>query len=74
MKDIFVFSEFAHDPNKKGCLKYNIKTIKWTHIVNWNSYRRNAACTIFEGKIVVSGGGDYNYGRTVEAYDYYEDS
>ena len=31
--------------------------------------RKCAACTVFEGKIVVSGGVDFN---SVESYDYYE--
>ena len=34
------------------------------------NHRRDAGCTVFEGKIVVSGG-FYNL-KSVEAYDYYE--
>ena len=35
-----------------------------------NASRYYAACTLFEGKIVVTGGCFYSY--SVEAYDYYE--
>ena len=36
-------------------------------------YRDFAACTAFEGKIVVTGGTDKRYKlNSVEAYDYYE--
>ena len=36
-------------------------------------YRDFAACTVFEGKIVVTGGTDNRYKlNSVEAYDYYE--
>ena len=34
-----------------------------------NDYRYDAACAVFEGKIVVSGGEDL---KSVESYDYYE--
>ena len=39
-----------------------------------NERRYNAACTVFDGKIVVSGGEqDWGILKSVEAYDYYED-
>ena len=40
-----------------------------------NNARSNAACTIFEGKLVVSGGCNNNNDRvlkSVEAYDHHE--
>ena len=73
-KDLIVFSKSLR--KRKHCLKYNIKTLQWTYISDWNSYREYAACTIFEGKIIVSGGRTVDAmqskTRTVESYDYYE--
>ena len=38
-----------------------------------NEQREDAACTVFEGKIVVSGGCNGNHLNTVEAYDHVVD-
>ena len=70
MKYLFVYIESLDKYNATYCLMYNIKTLQWTYIANWNSYREQAACVIFEGKIVVSGGNTC----TVESYDYYGDN
>ena len=70
MKYLFVYVESLDKYNATYCLMYNIKTLQWTYIANWNSYREQAACVIFEGKIVVSGGNTC----TVESYDYYGDN
>ena len=51
-----------------SCLVYNIKNAKWSQIPDMNTKREHVACTVFEGKIVVSSG----YLKSVEAYDYYE--
>ena len=53
------------------CLQYenNMKKKKWTKIADIIEYRYNAACTVFGGKIVVTGG---KFTNSVEAYDYYE--
>ena len=52
------------------CLKYDTTTNEWSCISEMNIARAYAACTVFEGKIVVSGG-LYNL-KSVEAYDYHE--
>ena len=41
----------------------------WTKIADMNEHRKCAACTVYEGKIVVTGGIRL---KLVEAYDYYE--
>ena len=41
----------------------------WTKIADMNEHRKGAACTVYEGKFVVSGS---FYLKSVEAYDYYE--
>ena len=50
------------------CIVYNDKDDKWSQIADLNEERIAAAFTVFEGKIVVSGG----FQSSVEAYDYYE--
>ena len=71
MKYIFVFTRSRRIVSRNYCLMYNIKSKQWTYIADTNSYRCFAACTIFEGQIVVSGGLSI---KTVEAYDYHEDT
>ena len=67
-KNIYVM---RHD---ELCFVYNFETNKLIRIADMIESRRYAACTVFEGKIVVTGG--YNssefYLKSVEAYDYYE--
>ena len=57
------------------CLKYDVKRNKWSSIVNMNEEKDNFACTVFDGKIVISGGFNswYGYLKSVEAYDHHED-
>ena len=52
------------------CLKYDTKNSQWSCIAEMKFPRKDAACSVFEGKIVVSGG--FNNLKSVEAYDYYE--
>ena len=47
---------------------YNLKADKSFQLADTKEERYFAACTVFEGKIVVTGG----YSKSVEAYDYYE--
>ena len=72
--------------NDKCCVFYNKQNDKWTYTAAMMETRRDAACTVFQGKIVFSGGftevSDENiYGdlmaifdtlRSVEEYDYHE--
>ena len=51
---------------------YNLKKEKWTQLADTKQKRHNAACTVFEGKIVVTGGKYYRTLKSVEAYDHYE--
>ena len=55
------------------CFVYNLKNKTWTELAKMMKHRQLAACSVFEGKIVVTGGyDDYNSFKSVEAYDYYE--
>ena len=47
---------------------------KWTPLASTKQNNYHAACTVFEGKIVVIGGKNkLSLSKYVEAYDYYED-
>ena len=52
---------------------YNFKNDHWIEKAQMKQNRDFAACTVFEGKIVVTGGTDNWYKlNSVEAYDHYE--
>ena len=77
MKNIYVFGGYLLDKIwcYKSCYKYDTKKSKWIFIASMNDCRQNAACTVFKGKIVLTGGYDgVNRVKlsSVEAYDYYE--
>ena len=67
-----------------SCTFYDKKSDNWSSIANMMEGRGNASCTVFEGKIVVSGGfkeeevddgiltGHEVCLKSIEAYDYYE--
>ena len=71
MKCLYVFGGYSGD-FLRSCLKYDTKTSKWTNIANMNNCKEYAACTAFEGKIVVSGGDNLGKLKSVEAYDHHE--
>ena len=58
----------------KDCLKLNTKDNSWKKISNMNEPRRNSACAVFQGSIVVSGGEDSERLNlnTVESYDVFQ--
>ena len=56
--------------------KYEISENEWHQVASLQSKRSEPACTVFEGKIVVSGGivrtlGDLEILRSVESYDHH---
>ena len=51
MKELFVLD--GRSP--LGSLKYNFTLNKWSYIAKMNKWRVLAACTAFEGKVVVLG-------------------
>ena len=46
-----------------SCLKYNTKDQSWTEVAKLNEARDYAACAVFKGTIVVSGGYNNPEGR-----------
>lgn len=64
---------YEHFQKLKSCLAYDVKCDRWSQIANMNEKIKHAACTVYEGKIVVTGGdNNERYLKSVEAYDYYE--
>ena len=49
-----------------------MKCNRWSQLTDMNESKYVAACTVYEGKIVVSGGWNNEELNSVEAYDYYE--
>ena len=75
MKNIYVYGGFTTKFCLKSCYKYDTKRSNWIPIAIMNDFRQNAACTVFKGKIVLTGGYDGENRvdlSSVEAYDFYE--
>ena len=63
----------SRDINLSSCYTYDINSEVWNIIAELNVARNRTSCTVFEGKVVVTGGYNHNGGlKSVEAYDYYE--
>ena len=73
MDNIFILGGYLpkYDSTINTCLQFNTKDNNWKDVAGMNEERRLAACEMFEGSIVVSGGVDNNRNQlnTVESYD-----
>ena len=58
MKSVYIFGGYIRTDGGalRTCLKYDTRNSSWSNISDMKNYRNHAACTMFEGKIVVSGG------------------
>ena len=58
-----------------SCLQFNLNDNSWKEIREMNDEKDGAACVVFQGNIVVSGGmnNDNNELNTVESYDVFGD-
>ena len=67
-KNLFIVGAWVISKNKllKFCFKYNIKYGKWSQIHDLNIETNASACTVYEGKIVVSGDWKNKYLKSVE--------
>ena len=73
MKNLYVLGGHVERQSKRTCLKYSTKSSEWTNFANLYTSRNYAACTVFDGKIVVSGGFiGWNDLESVEAYHHHE--
>ena len=72
-QNLFIIGGEIHRNNYvkylRSCLVYNMKCDQWSLIADMNKERSGAACTVYEGKIVVSGA---CISKSVEGFDYYE--
>ena len=66
-QNLYIIAGFCNDI-LKSCFVYNINYDIWIQIADMNNEIYRAACTVYEGKIVVSG--DWFESSSVEAYDY----
>ena len=55
--------------NTPTCLKFDTKSLDWKEISRMSNARMFSASSVFEGRIVVSGGRFFDRLNTVEAYD-----
>ena len=79
MNNVYVIGGIIANNQTNSCIEFKPKDRKWREISGMNKARSYTSCTVFEGRIIVSGG----YGRfgrrneilnTVEAFDYAADS
>ena len=57
--------------SEKSCYKFEVKSNKWTKVADLQKDRSRSACTVFEGKIVVTGGFNERKLKSVELYDHH---
>ena len=63
-----------------SCIQFDTKNNKWNEVSRMSEPRVSAACTVFQGRVVVSGGFDVQNGNfeidfhTVEMYDHTSNS
>ena len=74
MNKIFIIGGYAYEDGEwtttNTCLQFNTKDNNWKKVARMSQARDNAACTVFEGRIIISGGRDNNDElNTVESYD-----
>ena len=67
--DFSLINTIQYNEKKFQSYCYKYKANKWTKVADLQTERCFSACAVFEGKIVVTGGGDT---KSIEAYDYYE--
>ena len=84
MNKIFLFGGQLCDENPfsyeitNSCLQFDIKQKNWSDkswkkVSGMNEAREFAGCAVFQGRIVVSGGGNHGLLNTVESYDVFAD-
>ena len=54
--------------NGTSCIMFNTTTGEWRQVARPNKFRLDVSCTVFEGRVVVSGG--LGFCNSVEAYDH----
>ena len=74
MDKIYIFGGF-NVGEFNSCLQLDTNNLKWKEVARMNEAKSDAACAIFEGRIVVCGGYHFRDSlKTVESYDVFADS
>ena len=70
-KIFIIGGTFRHWTRTKSCFQFGTKYYNWKEVAGMNEAREDAACAVFDGTVVVSGGwgNDGDELNTVEAYD-----
>ena len=67
----YFYDDLNDDEIEKKCVFFETNTKSWKEVSKMNDYRMDAASTVFEGRVVISGGEiDNGYLSSVEAYDH----
>ena len=74
MGNAYVLGGFIQVEILNSILKFNPADCSWKEVAEMNESRCYASCTVFEGKIVVSGGYNDRSLNTVEVYDHVANS
>ena len=77
MQKIIVIGGIKNKKLVSSFMANDIKTNKWTQIASMNKRRENTSCTVFKGKVVVTGGwiktrSFFNCLKSVKAYCFHE--
>ena len=75
MDEIYFLGGFVENVATDACVKFDTKANKFENVAKMNSTRALAACAVFKGNIVVSGGliEGLTTLKSVEVYDYSAD-
>ena len=71
MTKIFILGGHHYNSITNKCISFDTKSYKWKEIAEMNEPRKDAACTVFEGKVIICGGVSFhnNLLRSVESLD-----
>ena len=71
MDKIFIIGGNIGDRRTNSCLQFDTSDYSLKEVSKMNEVREHAACTVFEEKVIVSGGlnNNYNFLNSVESYD-----
>ena len=74
MDNVYIIGgQFCHvigEDETATCFELNTKSLKWKEVSRMNTARDLSACSVFEGRIIISGGRFHDILNTVEAYDH----
>ena len=68
---IYFIGGFLNGKKTANCRYFDTNDNTWGNVTSMKEVRSSAACTVYEGRIVVAGGWDVNYElNTVESFDH----